>query len=99
MYKGKLYKQIDGVPMSLCLRRTLAKFLLGCLEKLFANMNNFSPNLYLRYINDIYAAVDSGSACRQFLDILDLQHKNTKFILGQKTNCDNLPLLYVQKIE
>ena len=82
MYKDKLYKQIDGVTMGSCLGPTLANFFLGCLEeKLFANSNNLSPNLYLRYIADIYAVFDSDSACTQFLDILNSQHKDIKFTL------------------
>ena len=54
MYKDKLYKQMDGVTTGSCLRPTLANLFLGCLEKLFPNTNNFSPNLYLRYVNDLY---------------------------------------------
>ena len=46
-YKDKLYKQMDGVTMGSCLGPTLANFFSGCLkEKLFANTNNLSPNLY-----------------------------------------------------
>ena len=72
MYKDKLYKQIDGVTMGSCLGPTLANFFLGCLEeKLLASTNNPSPNLYLRYIDDIYTVFDSDSACTQFLDILN----------------------------
>ena len=71
-----MYKQICGVTMGSCLGPTLANFFLGCLEeKLFANSNNLLPNLYLRYIDDIYAVFDSDSACTQFLDILNSQHK------------------------
>ena len=70
---------------------------LGCLEeKLFANANNLSPDLYLRYIDDIYAVFDSDSTCTQFLDILNSQHKDIKFILEKTTNRENLPFLDVQ---
>ena len=80
MYEDKLYKQIDGVTMGSCLGRTLANFFLGCLkEKLFANTNNLSPNVYLRYIHDIYAVFDCDNACTQFLGILNSQHKDIKF--------------------
>ena len=97
MSKDKLYKQIDGVTMGLCLGPTLTNLFLGCLEeKLFTNTNNLSPNLYLRYIVDIYAVFDSDSALSQFLDILNSQHKDVKFTLEKNTNCDNLPFLHVQ---
>ena len=97
MSKDKLYKQIDGVTMGLCLGPTLTNLFLGCLEeKLFTNTNNLSPNLYLRYIVDIYAVFDSDSALSQFLDILNSQHIDVKFTLEKNTNCDNLPFLHVQ---
>ena len=71
MYKDKLYQWIDSVTMGSCLGPKLANFFLDCLkEKLFANTNSLSPNLYLRYIDDIYVVFDSDSACAQFLDIL-----------------------------
>ena len=91
------YKQIDGVTWGSCLGPTLANFFLGYLEeKLFANTNNLSPNLYLRYINDIYVVFDSDSACTQFLDILNSQQKDIKFTLEKNTNCENLSFLDVQ---
>ena len=97
MYKDKLYKQIDGVTMGSCLGPTLANFFLGCLEeKLLASTNNPSPNLYLRYTDDIYTVFDSDSACTQFLDILNSQHKDIKFTLEKNTNRENLPFLDVQ---
>ena len=79
--------QIDGVTMGLCLWPTLANFFLSCLEeKLFANTHKLSLNLYLRYIDDIYAVLvtDSDSACTQFFDILNSQHKDIKFTLQKK---------------
>ena len=96
MYKDKLYKQIDGVTMGSCLGPTLANFFLGCLqEKLLASTNNPSPNLYLLYIDDIYAVFDSDSACTQFLDILNSQHQDIKFTLEKNTNCEHLLFLDV----
>ena len=55
MYKDKPHKQLDDVTMGSCLGPTSAKFFLGCLEeKLFANTNNLSLNLFFLYINDTY---------------------------------------------
>ena len=83
--------------MGSCLGPTLANFFLGCVEeKLFANSNNLLPNLYLRYIDDIYAVFDSDSACTQFLDILTSQRKGIKFTLVKNTYLENLPFLDVQ---
>ena len=71
--------QIDGVTMGVCLWPTLANFFLGCLEeKLFANTHKLSPNMCLRYIDDIYAVLVtvSDSACTQFFNILNSQHRH-----------------------
>ena len=75
----------------------MANFFLDCLEeKLLASTNNSLPNLYLRYIDDIYAVFDGDSACTQFLDILNSQHKDIKFTLEKNTNRENLAFLDVQ---
>ena len=92
MYKNKLYKQIDSVTIGSSLGPTLANFFLGCLEeKLFANTDNLSLNLYLQYIDNIYGVFDSDSTCTQFLDILNSLHKDNKFTSEKNTNCENLP--------
>ena len=99
MYKNKLYKQIDGVTMGSSLGPTVANFFLGCLEeKLFANnTNNLSPNLYLRYIDDILIVIAHVHSFWIFsihsIKTLNLPKK-------KNTNRDNLPFLDVQnKIE
>ena len=97
MQKDKIYKQIDCVTMGSCLGPTLANFFVGCLEeKLFANTYNLLPNLYLRYRDDIYAVFDSDSACTQFLDILNSQHKDIKFT-SEKTQIARIYLSYMCK--
>ena len=54
MYNDKFYEQRDSVTIGSCLGPTLANFFLGCLEeKLFANTNKLSSNLYLRYVYEI----------------------------------------------
>ena len=65
--------------MSSCFGSTLANFFLACFEKLFANTNHFSPNLYLRYANINYALFDSDSTFEQFFECLSSQHKDIKF--------------------
>ena len=83
--------------MGSCLGPTLANFFLSCLkENYLLILTNFSPNLYLRYIDDIYAVFDSDSACTQFLNILNSLHNDIKFTLEKNTNRENLPFLDVQ---
>ena len=47
-------------------------------------------------IDDIYAVFDSDSACTQFLNTLNSQHKDIKFTLEKNTNRENLPFLDVR---
>ena len=50
LYKGKLYKQVDGVAMGSPLGPTLANWYMGTIEKkLFANHMPSYPKLYVRY--------------------------------------------------
>ena len=56
MYNGKLYTQIDGVTMGSPLGPTLANFFLAHLEsKLFLKNEQMHPNLYLRYVDDVFS--------------------------------------------
>ena len=81
IYNDKLYKQIDGVTMGSPLGPTLANFFLGCLEeKIFKHNCNVVPKLYLRYIDDSYALFDNKKDCFKFLDILNSQHNDIKFL-------------------
>ena len=57
--------------------------------------NYLSPNLFLRYRNDIYAVFDSNSACTQ-LWIFSIHHTKTLNLPKKNPNRENLRFLEVQ---
>ena len=44
------------------------------------------PKLNVRYIDDVFAVFDDVNACSSFLNILNSQHDNIKFIIEKSTN-------------
>ena len=79
-YNGRLYKQIDGVIMGSPLGPTLANFFLGHMEKqLCANHDLLKPNLYVRFIDDIFSVFPANQDYRPFLNALNNYHPNIKF--------------------
>ena len=78
MYKDKLYKQVDGVAMGGPLGPTLANFLLVHIEGLLFDVL-LKPNVYVRYVDDIFAKFSSVNDEIAFFDHLNKQHPNLKF--------------------
>jgi hypothetical protein len=65
---------------------TMANFFLGHIEStLFSNIS-FSPELYLRYVDDIFAVFSDKDAIDQFFQYLNTQHPNLSFTLENATN-------------
>ena len=87
LFKDTLYKQIDGVTMGCPLGPTLANFFMAHMEnQLLCNGTEASPKLYLSYIDDIFAIFDNDQSCTKFLEKLNTQHPNIKFIFEQAKN-------------
>ena len=65
-------------------------------EKIFSEKFNppLLPELYLRYIDGVYAIFDSNQNCDDFLPILNSQHQSVKFTVEKAT--DSLPFLDVE---
>ena len=62
------------------------------LEKtLFENPynKNVLPKLFLRYIDDVYAVLQSKSSCLKFLNVLNSQHKDKEFTIEKATSTLN----------
>ena len=82
MYKGKFYRQIDGVTMGSPLGPTLANFCLAYFESKLLNdkcNRSCSPALYLRYVDDIFCVFRSNTPHLTFLAKLNNIHANLKF--------------------
>ena len=95
LYKGKLYKQVDGVAMGSPLGPTLANWYMGTIEKkLFANKLPFYPKFYVRYVDDVFAIFNCKSSRDNFFDLLNKQHKNLRFTMEVANG--TLPFLDVE---
>ena len=58
IFNGKFYNQIDGVAMGSALALVLANIFMGFYESKWLNEYNFNkPKFYLRYVDDILAAI------------------------------------------
>ena len=79
LYRDKLYRQVDGVSMGSPIAPTLANLFLAKLESDWLKAEG-APNIYLRYVDDIFCIFDSTKNSHQgFLDYLNRQHSNLKF--------------------
>lgn len=81
LYKGKLFCQVDGVTMGSPLGPTFANIFLAHFENQFMKTClDFKPELYLRYVDDIFCVFSSVDYVTKFLDFLNsLQPENLKF--------------------
>ena len=80
-----------GSPLGL----TLANFFLAHVQKKMFEMNlNYYPKLYLRYVDDIFSESIDNNSCSKFLDLLNSQDQNTKFIVKRPST--TIPFLDVK---
>jgi len=82
LFKGDLYKQIDGVDMRSPLGCTTANFFLGHLESvIFEKQLPIDPKFFNHCIDElmIISGFDYINACASFLNVLNSQHENIKF--------------------
>ena len=69
IFNSKFYNQIDGVAMGSPLAPVLANIFMGFYESKWLNEYNFNkPKFYLRYVDDILAALDNEQDSLNFLN-------------------------------
>ena len=88
MFDNKFYCQTDGVTMGSPLGPTLANFFLAHFENRFMNQNlEFKPDLYCRFIDDVFSVFHNNDHINKFLNFLNNLHPNLQFTteLGPKT--------------
>ena len=66
MYNGHLYRQVDGVTMGSPLGPTIYNFFLAHLENELLSVSKFKPELYLRYVDDIFCVFRDRSTYEKF---------------------------------
>ena len=63
---------------------TLANWFLGKIEKqIFIESSSilFTPQLYVRYVDDIFAVFDSEDNCNKFFALINKLHPNLRFTI------------------
>ena len=76
MYNDRLYKQIDGVTIESPLGSTSSNFFWGHIKSSFFNNSTvYKPKIYLRYMENIFAAFDREQFVNDFFIYLILNTK------------------------
>ena len=80
MYNNSLYYQSDGVTMGSPLGPTLANFFLAHFEHQFMHTRKqYNPELYLRYVDDVFCVFKSREMITEFHTFLNSLVENLKF--------------------
>ena len=97
LFNGTYYCQIDGVAMGSPLGPTLANIFLAHYEEKWLNdcPVQFKPQLYRRYVDDIFLLFDKRDHVKKFLRYMNSRHKNMKFTYEEEQN-DILPFLDIK---
>ena len=96
MYKGKYFKQLDGVAMGSPLGPSLANFFLGHLETHIIQNSVYFPKFYCRYVDDIFAVFNNDTDINSFFDFINDIHPNMKFTKDEALNDCSFPFLNVE---
>jgi len=93
--QNQIFQQIDGVTMGSPLGVLFANFYLGHIEQLiFAKQPTLKPKIYLRYIDDIFIAINDINNIDQLID--SLQSNSILKFTKELENNNKLPFLDVQ---
>ena len=90
---GQLYRQKEGVAMGSPLGPLFANFYMGDLEKKVLSDSNVAPNIYCRYVDDVFVDVRDTEHLQQ---IIALMERNSVLQFTYELNVDNkIPFLDV----
>ena len=94
-FDNKYYCQLDGVAMGSPLGPTLANVFLCHFEKHWLSdcLQDFCPNIYRRYVDNIYVTFNSHEQLKKFVEYMDTKHPDIKFTFKHEHNntfrCEN----------
>ena len=90
-FDNEYYSQLDGVAMGSPLGPTLAKAFLCHFEKqwLFDCPQDFCPNIYRRYVDDIFVTFNSYQQLKKFVHNNSFEHNNSFSFLYVKICREN----------
>ena len=95
-FKGKIYRQIDGVTMGSPAGPTLASAFLCFHEQIWLNecRDEFKPAYYRRCVDDIFVLFRSPDHLEKFKNYLNSKHRNIRFTC-EKEHSNSMPFLDV----
>ena len=87
-FDNEYYSQLDGVAMGSPLGPTLAKAFLCHFEKQWLSdcPQDFCPNIYRRYVDDIFVTFNSYQQLKKFVEYMNTKHPNIKFTFEHEHN-------------
>ena len=85
LFNGKMYDQVDGVAMGSPLGPVLADIFMSSVESVaLETFTGVLPNVYRRYVDDVFLAFNCRDDMLLFFDWLNAQHVNAKFTLEEE---------------
>ena len=80
--------QLDGVATGSPLGPTLANAFLCHFEKQWLSdcLQDFCPNIYRRYVDDIFVTFNSYEHLKKFVEYMNTKHPNIKFTFKHEHN-------------
>ena len=87
-FDNEYYRQLDGVAMGSPLGPTLANTFLCSFEKQWLSdcPQDFCPNTYRRYVDDIFVTFNSYEQLKKFVECMNTKHPNIKFTFEHEDN-------------
>ena len=88
IFDNEYYCQLDGVAMGSPLGHTLANAILFRFEKQWLSdcPQDFCPNIYRRYVDDIFVTFNSCEQLKKFVKYMNTKHPNIKFTFEHEHN-------------
>ena len=87
-FDNEYYSQLDGVAMGSPLGPTLAITFFCHFEKQWLSdcLQDFCPNIYRRYVDDIFVTFNSYEHLKKFVEYMNTKHPNIKFTFKHEHN-------------
>ena len=87
-FDNEYYSQLDGVAMGSPLGPTSANAFLCHFEKQWLSdcPQDFCPNIYRRYVDDIFVTFNSYEQFKKFVEYMNTKHPNIKFTFEHEHN-------------
>ena len=80
LFNDEIFDQVDGVAMGSPLGPVLANIFMGYYEKLWIeNYTGNKPEIYKRYVDDIFCLFRNETEALQFFEYLNKRHVNISF--------------------